>query len=98
MADTKKIEAEDVRETGKAAAAVDPEELVDFTAPYDPTGAAREILLSVNGETVRVKRGETVKLKRKFVEVWENANAQTAAARMTMEKAMESGKTPLLEM
>lgn len=65
------------------------EELVDFTAPVDPTGEKHDILLSVNGETVRVKRGSTVKLKRKFLEVWENAAAQAAAARMTMERAQE---------
>lgn len=69
---------------------IDPmEELVDFTAPVDPTGEKHDILLSVNGETVRVKRGSTVKLKRKFLEVWENAAAQTAAARATMERAQE---------
>ena len=74
------------------------EELVEFTAPYDPTGAQRDILLSVNGETIRVKRGSTVQIKRKFVQLWEDANAQSAAARMTMEKASQGGKTPLLEM
>lgn len=74
------------------------EELVDFTAPFDPTGTQRDIFLGVNGETVRVKRGSTVRLKRKFVQAWENANAQAAAARMTMDKARESGKAPMLEM
>ena len=74
------------------------EELVDFTAPYDPTGAQRDILLSVNGETIRVKRGSTVQVKRKFVQLWEDANAQSAAARVAMEKASQGGKTPLLEM
>ncbi len=77
---------------------LDPEELVDFTAPYDPTGAARDILLAVNGETVRVQRGTTVKLRRKFVQAWNDANAQTACARMTMDKARQGGKTPLLEL
>ncbi len=85
-------------ETKTKTEALDPEELVDFTAPYDPTGAARDILLAVNGESVRVKRGETVKLRRKFVQVWDNANAQTACARMTMDKARQGGKTPLLEL
>lgn len=67
--------------------ALDPEELVSFTAPMDPTGARQDILLAVNGETVRVKRGSTVRLKRKFLEVWDNAAAQTLAARATMEQA-----------
>ena len=56
---------------------LDPEELVDFTAPMDPTGARQDILLAVNGETVRVKRGSTVQIKRKFLEVWNNAAEQT---------------------
>ena len=69
--------------------ALDPEELVDFTAPMDPTGAKRDILLAVNGETVRIKRGSTVRIKRKFLEVWDNAAAQTMAARAAMERAQE---------
>lgn len=85
-------------ETKSKTEVLDPEELVDFTAPYDPTGAARDILLAVNGETLRVRRGETVRIKRKFVQVWDNANAQTACARMVMDKARQGGKTPLLEL
>ena len=78
--------------------ALDPEELVDFTAPMDFTGTKRDILLAVNGETVRVKRGSTVKLKRKFLEVWNNANAQALAARDAMERAQEGSRAPALEM
>ena len=77
------------------AKTLDPEELVEFTAPMDPTGARQDILLSVNGETVRVKRGSTVQLKRKFLEVWNNAAEQTMAARAVMEQA---GKTAGIEM
>ena len=77
---------------------LDPEELVDFTAPMDPTGAKRDILLAVNGETVRVKRGSTVQLKRKFLEVWNNAAAQAMAARATMERAQEGSRAPALDM
>ncbi len=76
----------------------DPEELVDFTAPYDPTGEKRDIFLAVNGETVRVKRGETVQIKRKFVEAWNNSLAQTNEARRAKEKAQDQAKTPLLNM
>ncbi len=76
----------------------DPEELVDFTAPYDPTGEKRDIFLAVNGETVRVKRGETVKIKRKFVEAWNNSLAQTIEARRAQEKARDQAKTPLMNM
>ena len=78
--------------------AMDPEELVDFTAPMDPTGQRQDILLAVNGETVRIQRGSTVRVKRKFLEVWDNANAQAMAARAAMEKAQSGGKTPALEL
>lgn len=77
---------------------LDPEELVDFTAPMDPTGERQDILLSVNGETIRVKRGSTVRIKRKFLEVWNNAAAQTMAARAAMERAQEGSRAPALEM
>ncbi len=78
--------------------ALDPEELVEFAAPLDLTGSRRDILLAVNGETVRVRRGSTVRLKRKFLEVWENANAQAQAARDAMDEAQERGKAPGLEL
>ncbi len=78
--------------------APDPEELVDFTAPYDPTGEKRDILLSVNGETVRVKRGETVQIKRKFVEAWNNSLAQTNEARRAREKAQAQAGKAMMDM
>lgn len=74
------------------------EELVDFTAPFDPADSRGEVLLGVNGEVVRVKRGASVRIKRKFVQAWEDANAQAAAARAAMDKARQSGKAPLMEM
>ncbi len=76
----------------------DPEELVDFTAPYDPTGEKRDIFLAVNGETVRVKRGETVQIKRKFLEAWNNSLAQTNEARRAQEKARDQAKTATMDM
>ena len=71
------------------AKTLDMEELVDFTAPMDPTGVKRDILLAVNGESVRIQRGASVRIKRKFLEVWNNASAQAMAARATMEKAQK---------
>ncbi len=77
---------------------LDPEEKVDFTAPYDPTGEKRDIFLAVNGETVRVKRGTTVQIKRKFVEAWNNSLAQTNEAIRAQEKAQAQGKTSMMDM
>lgn len=86
-------------EPKKKGTATDPmEELVSFTAPIDPTARERDILLSVNGETIRIKRGSTVEIKRKFLECWNNSVAQKNAAYAAMEQAMEGGKAPVLEM
>ncbi len=82
----------------KTETVLDPEELVDFTAPFDPTGERQDVLLGVNGQIIRVKRGTTVKIKRKFLEVWDNATRQSAEARAAMERAQEGGKAPAREM
>ena len=57
------------------------EEYVDYTAPLgaDPEHS-RPIIVAVNGESIRIQRGETVSIKRKFVEVLRNAQAQEMAA------------------
>lgn len=71
---------------------IDPEELVEYTAPLLP-GEERQsdVFVGVNGETVRFKRGVTVKLKRKFVEVLENAQTQEMEAYRTMRTAQDAG-------
>ena len=69
-------EAED-----NATPKVDPmEELVEYTAPLLPNLKKRDILVGVNGETLRIKRGVPVKIKRKFYEALQNAAAQEFAA------------------
>ena len=73
-----KVEA---TEEAESAPKVDPmEELVDYTAPLLPNLKKRDILVGVNGETLRIKRGVTVKIKRKFYEALQNAAAQEFAA------------------
>lgn len=66
----------------------DPEELVDYTAPLTG-GNTRDIFASVNGETVQIKRGVPVKLKRKFLEVIQNAEKQEYDAFMNRQAAMD---------
>lgn len=93
---TDALEAADPKKKGRAT---DPmEELVSFTAPIDPTGRERDIILGVNGETIRIRRGATVEVKRKFLEVWEHSNEQHQAAYETMEAAAKGGQAPILEM
>ncbi len=67
--------------------ALDPEELVSYTAPVDPTGKRVDVIAAVNGEMVRIRRGETVKIKRKFLEVLQQAARQEMDAYRTMQKA-----------
>ena len=55
------------------------EELVDLYIPKKGRDDT-ERFLAVNGENILVKTGVTVKVKRKFKEVYENSVAQEAAA------------------
>lgn len=55
------------------------EELVDYTAPLFGDANTRDIFVAVNGESILIKRGEPVKIKRKFLEVIQNAEAQNLA-------------------
>ncbi len=70
--------------------ALSPEDLVTYTAPLDPKSEQQDIIVGVNGELIRIKRGETVKIKRKFLEVLQHAAAQELAAHRTMDKAARS--------
>ncbi len=67
------------------------EELVEYTAPL---GASvqdeRPLLVAVNGEEIRIQRGETVKIKRKFVEAIQNANRQAHDARAYQRAAIKA--------
>lgn len=64
-----------------------PEEYVTFTAPYSDDEWDDTIYISVNGEDVRILRGETVKIKQKFASVYENSKAQKRVARENRKKA-----------
>lgn len=69
------------------AARPDPEELVEYTAPLVYEDRERDVLVAVNGETIRLLRGVPVRIKRKHLEVLENARTQAEAARRLMEEA-----------
>lgn len=72
------------------------EEMVEFFIPPDPAMTSQDVLLSVNGETLRVKRGVTVRVKRKFAQVWRQSVDQRLAARRVMERAQEGGRAPAM--
>lgn len=64
---------------------LDPEEYIDFEAFYDGDKYKDDILVTVNGERCLIKRGERVKVKRKFVEVIRNGEAQDRATARRIE-------------
>ena len=80
------------------AKANDPnEELVDFMIP--PKGPDdRAQFLGCNGESVRVLPGVPVKIKKKFVLVWENAQKQEREAWEAQRRAQNAAKKALAEL
>lgn len=81
----------------KAGTGTDPEELVDYIAPLlDPKSP--DILVAVNGETIRIMRGQPVRIKRKFLEVLMNAQSQEFAAYQYMQAAQKQGEQALANM
>ena len=77
----------------------DPEELVDFTAPLlAADGSDTPIVVGVNGELIRIRRGEPVKIKRKFLWALENAQKQEIAAIRAMREAEASSRKALADM
>lgn len=67
--------------------AADPEELVDYSAPILPGENRQDIFVAVNGDTLVIKRGVNVKIKRKFYEVLMHAQEQEMSAYKAMENA-----------
>lgn len=74
------------------------EELVDYMAPVILGKADQTIFCQVNGENIRIKRGEKVKIKRKFKEVLDNAEAQEMAAYAYMEGAQRGSSRALADL
>jgi hypothetical protein len=72
--------SEETKAKTAKAAKPDMDELVDFTAPLMPDLRDDTIQACVNGEYIRIKRGEPVKIKRKHYNVIMNAIAQERAA------------------
>lgn len=68
------------------------EEYVTYQAPLgsDPEHSA-PIFVAVNGESIRIQRGATVQIKRKFVEALEHARDQELAAYRARMRAQTSG-------
>lgn len=94
-----KAKEETAAQSEEPTAKADPmEELVDYTAPLLPNLKKRDILVGVNGETLRIKRGVPVKIKRKFYEALQNAAQQEFAAMETRQEIQKQGEKPLASM
>lgn len=68
------------------------EELVEYTAPLMPGMGTQDVVVGVNGEMIRIKRGETVKIKRKFVNALNNAAKQQVEAYKAAAEAQQTKK------
>ena len=66
------------------------EELVPVRLFKDNEKYKDDVFVAVNGERVQIRRGETVRIKRKFAQVLEQSMRQdTATARLMEQKAAE---------
>ncbi len=77
----------------------DGDELVEYHCPeafseHDD----HPVYASVNGDNVVIQRGETVMIKRKFVEVIENSLRQKKAARDARKRAKMAAHKPYREL
>ena len=66
------------------------EELVSIRLFRDNDKYKDDVFVAVNGEAIQIKRGETVKIKRKFADVLEHSMRQdTATANMIERESAE---------
>ena len=74
------------------------EELVEYMAPLIGAATKKDVIVGGNGETIRIKRGVPVKIKRKFLKVLRQAAAQEYAAYQVMEQAQKGAAVALAKM
>ena len=74
------------------------EEDVSYTAPYGATADEQPIFVAVNGDSVRIQRGETVTIKRKFYEVLRNAAEQERASKRYQRLAQQGALNPVINL
>lgn len=68
------------------------DELVEYTAPLLPGMGTQDVIVGVNGEIIRIKRGEPVTIKRKFVNALNNAAKQQVEAYKAAAEAQQTKK------
>ena len=73
------------------------EEYVDFMIPLTSPDD-RPVFIGVNGDAIRVKPGEVVSVKRKFVEVYNNSIKQRRDAMNAQRNAQNASKKALADL
>ena len=75
------------------------EEYVEYTAPYAADlSDMTPIFVAVNGESIRIRRGQTVRIKRKFLEALRLASEQERAAMRYQRQAASAAGRALADM
>ena len=69
-----------------------PEDYVDYIVPRAFGEKERDLVVAVNGEGIRIKKGVPVRIKRKFVEAIENSIVQRIAAEDAMDRAQRASE------
>lgn len=68
-------------ETGAKPAVTEKKDgLMEFTAPLLPGQERQDLVVGVNGKFIRIRRGETVRIRPEFVGAIRNAQRQQAEA------------------
>lgn len=73
------------------------EEYVEFQIPFNGADT-KPVLIGVNGDFVRIKPGETVSVKRKYVEAWQHAKQQERAAWQAQARAQSASRKALADL
>lgn len=74
------------------------EELVEVYLFKDNNKYKDDVLVGCNGEFIQIKRGENVKIPRKFAEILEHSKRQDLAATKVIEKAISQADQKLADL
>lgn len=92
-----KASAEETAEVKKEKASPKEEELVEVTLFKDNKDYKDDVFVAVNGKSMAIKRGETVKIPKKFAEVLKNSMKQDNATAKLMEDEQDKFLTEAKE-
>ena len=97
QAEIERLRAELAKVNAAPEADADGEEMMDFVLPMNGTDE-RPLFVCVNGQNIRIRRGETVRIKRKYYEAIRNAREQEMAAYHARLAMQANGRKALAEL